>query len=185
MINDVLKESETHMKGAIHALEEHLGAVRTGRANPMLVEKLMVDYYGTPTALYQIATITIPEPMLIQIKPFDKSSFKAIEKAIQQSDLRLTPNSDGTVIRLTLPMLTQERRRELVKVVHHKVEEAKVAVRNVRRHAIEDLKEFEKEKMISEDDLADGEEKIQKLTDKYIDLVESAGKRKEDEVMAV
>jgi ribosome recycling factor len=185
MINDVLHETETHMKGAIKALEEHLGAIRTGRASPLLVERMLVDYYGTATPLYQMATITVPEPMTIMIKPFDKTSIKSIEKAIQLSDLKLTPNSDGTVIRLNLPMLTQERRKELVKVVHHKVEESKVSVRNVRRNAMDDLKEFEKEKMISEDERSEGEEKVQKLTDKYIENVEMLGKRKEDEVLAV
>ncbi len=185
MINDVLKETETKMKGAVHALEENLGGIRTGRASPALVEKLMVDYYGTPTPLYQMATINVPEPMLITIKPFDKTSMKAIEKAIQQSELRLTPNNDGQLIRLSLPMLTTERRRELTKIVHTRIEEAKVSLRNIRRGAIDDLRDFEKEKMISEDEKTDGEEKVQKLTDKYIEVIETTGKRKEDEVMTV
>ncbi len=185
MIGDVLKDTEAKMKGAIHALEENLNAIRTGRASPALVEKLLVDYYGTPTPLYQVATITVPEPMLITIKPFDKSSIKAIEKAIMGSELRLTPNNDGQLIRLALPMLTVERRRELVKVVHTRIEESKVSLRNIRRGAIEDLREFEKEKMISEDDLRTGEEQVQKLTDKYIETVEQTGKHKETEVMAV
>jgi ribosome recycling factor len=185
MINDVLSDAESHMKSAVKALEEHLGAVRTGRANPALVEKLLVEYYGQQTPLYQMATITVPEPMQIAIKPFDKNSIKAIEKAIQNSDLKLTPNSDGIIVRLNLPLLTTERRRELVKVVHQKVEEGKVSVRNIRRSAMEDLKEFEKEKLISEDELAEGEEKVDKLTAKYIEAIEGVGKHKENEVMAI
>ncbi len=185
MINDVLKETETKMKGAIHSLEENFNGIRTGRASPALVEKLLVDYYGTPTPLYQMATINVPEPMLLTIKPFDKSVIKAIEKAIQLSDLKLTPNNDGQLIRLALPMLTGERRKELVKIVHTKVEDAKVSLRNIRRGAIDDLRDFEKEKMISEDEKRTGEEQVQKLTDRYIAEVESLGKHKEDEVMAV
>ncbi|MHB8625363.1 MAG: ribosome recycling factor [Aggregatilineales bacterium] len=185
MIQDVLKEAEAKMKGAIHALEEHLGTVRTGRASPALVEKLLVEYYGTPTPLYQVATINIPEPMMITIKPFDKTTTKAIEKAIQLSDLHLTPNSDGQVIRLALPMLTVERRKELVKVVHVRIEEAKVALRNIRRNSIEDLRELQKEKLISEDDERHGQEQVNKLTERYTEQIETIGKHKEDEVMAV
>jgi ribosome recycling factor len=185
MINDVLKDAESRMKGAIHALEEDLGTIRTGRASPALVEKLMVPYYGTPTPLYQMATINVPEAQLLTIKPFDKTSLRDIEKAIQASELGLTPNNDGTIIRLALPPLTQERRKELVKVLHHRVEEAKVAVRNIRRSAIDDIREFEKESIISEDDSHRGQDDVQKLTDKYSELVESTGKRKEQEIMAV
>jgi len=183
MINDALQDAEDHMKGAIKALDESLNSVRTGRANPALVEKMVVEYYGQLTPLYQMAQISVPEAMQLMIKPFDKGSIKAIEKAIQNSDLKLTPNSDGIVIRLSLPMLTTERRREMVKIVHQKVEDGKVSVRNIRRSAMDDLKEYEKEKLISEDERADGEDKIQKLTDKYIAQVEQTGKRKEDEVM--
>ncbi len=185
MINDVLKDAETRMKGAIHALEEDLNGIRTGRANPALVEKLHVDYYGTPTPLYQIATINVPEAFMITIKPFDKTSLKTIEKAIQASELGLTPNNDGTLIRLVLPPLTQERRKELVKVVHHRLEECRVALRNVRRAAIDDLRDFEKESLISEDESRHGQDEVQKLTDKYIENVESIGKRKEQDIMAV
>jgi len=185
MINDVLKDAESRMKGAIHALEEDLAAIRTGRASPTLVEKLMVTYYGNPTPLYQMATINVPEAQLITIKPFDKSSLRDIEKAIQASELGLNPNNDGTLIRLALPPLTQERRKELVKVVHHRLEEAKVALRNIRRGSIDDIREFEKESLISEDDARRGQEDMQKLTDKYTELVDSTGKRKEQEIMAV
>jgi ribosome recycling factor len=185
MINDVLKDAEARMKGAISALEEDLGGIRTGRASPALVEKLMVEYYGTPTPLYQMATINIPEPMMITIKPFDKSTLRNIEKAIQMSDLGLNPNNDGTLIRLVLPPLTQERRKELAKLVHHRLEEAKVALRNVRRSAIEDLRDFEKESLISEDESRHGQDETQKLTDKYTEQVEAVGKRKEQDIMAV
>jgi len=185
MINDVLKDAESRMKGAIHSLEEHLTTIRTGRANPSLVEKLMVEYYGTPTPLYQMATINVPEAMLITIKPFDKSSLHTIEKAIMTSDLGLNPNNDGTIIRLALPPLTTERRKELVKVVHNKLEESRIAVRNIRRGAIDDLREFEKESMISEDESHHGQEEVQKLTDRYIEQLESIGKRKEQDIMAI
>lgn len=185
MINDVLRDAEHRMKSAIGSLEEDLNAIRTGRANPAIVEKLMVEYYGTPTPLYQMANINVPEALMIVIKPFDRSSIKDIEKAIQASNLGLNPSNDGTVIRLVLPPLTQERRKELVKVVHHRLEEARVAMRNVRRHAIEDLREFEKESMISEDESHGGQESVQKLTDKYIEQVDAIGKRKEQEIMAV
>jgi ribosome recycling factor len=185
MINDVLKEAEAHMKGAIHALEENLSTIRTGRANPNLVEKLMVDYYGTATPLYQMASINVPEALLITIKPFDKGSLHNIEKAIQTSDLGLNPSNDGQIIRLPLPPLTQERRKELVKVVHTRLEEARISVRNVRRSAIEDLRDFEKESLISEDESRHGQEEVQKLTDKYTENIDAIGKRKETEILAV
>ncbi len=185
MINDVLKDAESRMKGAIHALEESLNTIRTGRASPTLVEKLMVEYYGTPTPLYQMATINVPEAQLITIKPFDKTALRDIEKAIQTSELGLNPNNDGIIIRLTLPPLTQERRKELVKVVHHRLEEAKVALRNIRRSAIDDIKDFEKESLISEDDAERGKDEIQKLIDKYTETVDSIGKNKEQDIMAV
>jgi len=185
MVNDILADAEGHMKGAIKALEEHLATIRTGRANPALVEKMVVEYYGQPTPLYQMATISVPEPMQLMIKPFDKGSLKAIEKAIQNSELKLTPNSDGIVIRLNIPALTTERRRELVKIVHQKIEEGKISVRNIRRNAMDDLKEYEKEKMISEDEREDGEDRVQKLTDAFIQQVEQVGKHKEEEVMSV
>jgi ribosome recycling factor len=184
-VNEILKDAEARMKSAIHALEEELSGLRAGRASPTLVEKLMVDYYGTPTPLYQMATISIPEALLITIKPFDKGSLKNIEKAILESDLRLTPGNDGTIIRLPLPPLTQERRRDLVKQVHHRLEDGRIAVRNVRRHAIDDIREYEKEHLISEDDSRDGQEQMQKLTDKYIESIDAIGKRKEQDIMAV
>ncbi len=185
MINDVLKDTESRMKSTLHALDENLQTIRTGRANPSLVEKLMVEYYGTQTPLYQMATINAPEAMLLTIKPFDKGSLHNIEKAIQTSDLGLNPNNDGSIIRLALPPLTTERRRELVKVVHTRIEESKVALRNIRRSAIDDIREFEKESLISEDDARHGQEEVQKLIDKYTEQIDEIGKRKEQEIMAV
>lgn len=185
MIKETVKDAEHHMKGAITSLEEDLSGIRTGRATPALVEKLPIDYYGMPTPLLQLASISIPEARAILIKPFDPSSLKTIEKSILASELGLTPNNDGKAIRLNLPPLTEDRRRELVKVVHSRLEEARIAVRNIRRDIIKDLKEFEKEKMISEDDLTTGEEEIQKLTDRMVEEIETVGTRKEKEIMEV
>lgn len=185
MVNDALAEAELRMKGAIRALEDDLAAIRTGRASPALVEKLNVDYYGTHTPLLQLATISAPEPRLLALRPFDPASIKAIEKAILASDLGLTPNSDGKMIRLNIPPLTEERRHELVRVVKNRSEEARVSVRNVRRDAQNDLRDFEKEKIISEDDLKRGEDELQKLTDHYVDLINQTGERKETEVLEV
>ncbi len=183
MIKDILTSAESRMRGAIQVLHEDLGAIRTGRANPGLVEKLPIEYYGAPTPLLQLASISVPEARTIMIKPFDASTLKAIEKAIQTSDLGLNPNSDGKVIHLNLPPLNEERRRDLVKHVHHRLEEARVAVRNIRRDAHNDLRDFEKEKLISEDDLERGEEDLQKLTDKYVEEVATHAKAKETENM--
>jgi len=185
VIKDILKEAEGRMKGAIQSLESDLAVIRTGRATPALVEKLSVDYYDSPTPLMQLASISIPEPRSILIKPFDPSTVKTIEKAILASDLGLTPNNDGKSIRLNLPPLTEERRRDLVKVVHGRLEEARVAVRNVRRDAQNDMRDFEKEKMISEDELKRGEDDLQKLTDRYVDEINERGVEKEKEIMEV
>ncbi|MBI3359881.1 MAG: ribosome recycling factor [Chloroflexi bacterium] len=185
MVKDVLQDAEHRMAGALKALEEELATIRTGRASPALVEKLPVPYYGTPTPLVQLATIAVPEPRLITIKPFDPASLKDIERAILASELGLTPGNDGKIIRLPIPALTEERRKELTKVVHHRMEDARVAVRNVRRDSIEDLREFEKEKMISEDDLKRGQDDLQKLTDKFVNKIDEAGKRKEKEIAEV
>jgi len=157
MLKEIYKEAETRMKGAIQSLEEDLSGIRTGRAHPALVEKLLVEYYGTPTPLVQLASISVPEPRSLLIKPFDPATLKTIERSILASDLGLTPNNDGRQIRLNLPALTEERRRDLVKVVHHRLEDSRVAVRNIRRDMIKDLREFEEEKMISEDELKKGE----------------------------
>ena len=185
MIKDALKEAETRMKITVQALEDDLAGIRTGRATPALVERLPVEYYGVPTPLQQLATFSVPEPRQILIKPFDASSIKDIERAILASDLGLTPSNDGKVIRLTLPPLTQERRQDLVKVVGQRVEEGRIAVRNIRRDTIKDMREFEEEKLISEDDLKRGEEDIQKLTDKYIETMNEVGENKEEEILEV
>jgi ribosome recycling factor len=150
-----------------------------------LVEKLPVEYYGTPTPLVQLASISVPEPRSLLIKPFDASTLKTIERSILASDLGLTPNNDGRQIRLNLPALTEERRRDLVKLVHHRLEDSRVAVRNIRRDMIKDLREFEEEKMISEDELKKGEEELQKITDRYIEDINAIGERKEKEILEV
>jgi len=185
MLKDVYQDAETRMKGAVQALEDDLAGIRTGRAHPALVEKISVEYYGIPTPLVQLASISIPEPRALLIRPFDATSLRAIERGISASDLGLTPNNDGKAIRLNLPTLTEERRKELVKIVHARLEEARVAVRNVRRDMIRDLREFEVEKLISEDDLKLGEEELQKITDRYIEEINSTGERKEKEILEV
>ncbi len=185
MIKDLLKDAESHMQKSIHSLTEDLQTIRTGRANPGLVEKLHVEYYGSPTPLQQLASISVPEPRQLMIKPFDKTTLKAIEKSIMASDLGLTPNNDGLVIRLNLPVLTEDRRRDLVKHVHHRLEEARVALRNIRRDSMKDIKDFETEKMISEDDRRHGEDEVQKLTDRFMAEIEKIGHAKEQEIMEV
>ena len=154
MIKEAEQDADRRMRSAIQSLQDDLSGIRTGRANPGLVEKLSVEYYGSPVPLIQLATISVPEPRQLLIKPFDAGSIKDIDKAIQSSNLGLNPINDGKVIRLNLPVLTEERRRELSKIVNNRLEDARVAVRNVRRDAIKDLREFESEKLISEDDLA-------------------------------
>lgn len=185
MIKDLLKEIENHMHKSVLSLQEDLLSVRSGRANPGLVEKLQVEYYGSPTPLQQLASISIPEARTIMIKPFDKTVLKAIEKAILASDLGLTPNNDGVAIRLNLPVPTEERRRDLVKHVHHRVEEARISVRNIRRDAMKDIKDFENEKLITEDDRKRGEDDLQKLTDKIMAELDNIQSNKEKEVMEV
>jgi ribosome recycling factor len=185
MLKEVYKEAEARMGGAIQSLEEDLAGIRTGRAHPALVEKLQVEYYGVPTPLIQLASISVPEPRSLLIRPFDGSTLRAVERAIQSSDLGLTPNNDGKSIRLNLPPLTEERRRDLVKLVHNRLEEARVATRNVRRDSIKDLREFEQEKMISEDEQRRGEEELQKITDRFIEEINQVGERKEKEILEV
>jgi ribosome recycling factor len=185
MIDDVKQDTESKMKKTLDALKRELLTIRTGRATPALVEPLKVDYYGAPTPLQQIATITAPEPRMLSIKPYDQSSMGAIEKAILKSDLGLTPINDGKMIRLSIPALNEERRRDLTKVVHKHAEEAHVALRNVRRDALKDLEDLEKEKMISEDQHFKGKELVQQVTDKYIAEVDQVAKKKEAEIMEV
>ena len=185
MTTEVINSSEDKLKKSLDALKKDYGTLRAGRATPSLLDKVLVDYYGTPTPVNQMANVTIPEPRIIMIKPYDKGTLKEIEKAIQKSDLGLNPNNDGVAIRLTIPQPTQERRKELVKVVGKKAEEAKVAMRNIRRDANEAVKKLEKDKKITEDDRKDAQDKIQKLLDKYIKLVDSTKTSKEKEVMEV
>lgn len=185
MINEVLDELRERMLKSVEALQDDLLSIRTGRASPALVEKLPVEYYGTATPLNQMASIAAPEPRLLVIRPWDPSALADIERAILKSDLGLTPMNDGMLIRLSIPRLTEERRRELVKVVSRRVEEARIAVRNLRRDALQDLKEFEKEKMISEDEFFRGKDKVQELTDEFVEKIDGIGKRKEEEVMEI
>ena len=185
MIKDALNEAEDRMKGAINALEDDLSRIRTGRASPAIVEMLAIEYYGIPTPLQQLASISAPESRTLLIRPFDASSLKSIEKAILASDLGLTPNNDGKNIRLNIPALTEDRRRELSKVVHNRVEQGRVAVRNIRRDVLRDMNDFENEKLISEDELKRGEDEMQKLTDRYIEEINKHGELKEKEIMEI
>ena len=185
MTKDVIKSAEDRLGKTLDGLKKDYGTLRAGRAAPSLLDKVTVDYYGTATPVNQIANVTVPEPRMIMIKPYDRNSLKDIERAIQKSDLGLTPNNDGTTIRLAIPQPTQERRKELVKVVSKKAEEAKVAMRNIRRDANEAIKKLEKGKQITEDDRKDAQEEMQKLLDKYIKLVDGARSGKEKEVMEV
>ena len=185
MLNELIEDAENRMQNALNVMEEDFQAIRTGRASPALIEKLQVEYYGTALPLIQLATISVPESRQLLIRPFDSGSLKAIERAVLASDLGLTPNNDRKVNRLNLPPLTEERRRDLLKVVNNRLEDCRVAVRNIRRDTIRDMKDLEKEKEVSEDELKLGETKLQDVTDKMIDLVNEAGKRKEKEVMEV
>jgi ribosome recycling factor len=183
MVQDALRDAEGRMNGAVKALEVDLSSIRTGRASPALVEKLPVEYYGTPTPLVQLATISVPEPRLLLIRPFDPGSLDDIERAIMASDLGLTPSNDGKVIRLNIPMLTEERRHELVRVVRNRLEDGRIAVRNVRRDILNDLREFEREKLISEDELHRAEGDLQEITDRRIEEINQVGQRKENEIL--
>ncbi|WP_289087450.1 ribosome recycling factor [uncultured Veillonella sp.] len=184
-IQELLTQQETRMDKTIEALKQEFASIRTGRASTSLLDKITVDYYGAPTPVNQVANVSAPEPRMILITPWDKSMIGAIEKAVLQSDLGLNPSNDGAVIRLAIPQLTEERRKGLVKVVHKRAEEAKVAIRNIRRDANEVLKKEEKAKTITEDDSKDGQEKIQKLTDKKIKAVDDLKDKKEKDVLEV
>lgn len=185
MINDILSETKDKMKSTLAHYEEELHGIRGGRASIALVDRLKVDYYGQETDLRQLANISTPEALQILIRPYDKSAVKSIEKAIQQANIGVNPNVDGDVIRLNMPPLTRERRQELVKFLHKRMEESRVAIRNIRRAANSDLEEFEKEKMISEDEKEHGQEQVQKLTDEYIARIDELGKAKEHEIMDI
>ncbi|MHB1159848.1 MAG: ribosome recycling factor [Chloroflexota bacterium] len=171
------------MQKAVENLRRELASVRTGRASPSLLDRITVDYFGVPTQINALANISAPEPRLLVIAPWDKSTMGAIEKAILKSDLGLTPTNDGKVIRLAIPQLTEERRREMTKIVKKRTEEGRVALRNLRRDALEELKKAEKDKLISEDDLKRGQERLQKLTDSFIAKADDVGQHKEQEIM--
>lgn len=185
MIEDILNETRHKMKSTLGVYEEDLHGIRGGRASTALVDRLVVDYYGQATELRQLANISTPEAMQILIRPYDKTAVKAIERAIQTANLGINPNVDSDVIRLNMPPLTRERRQDLVKFLHKRMEDARVAIRNVRRSANDDLKEFEREKMISEDEMEEGIEKVQKLTDQFIEQIDEMGKIKEKEILDV
>ncbi|MFI5271900.1 MAG: ribosome recycling factor [Ktedonobacterales bacterium] len=185
MADDVFTDAEHRMQGALEALRRELNTVRTGRASPSLVERLLVDYYGSPQPLQTLATIHAADARTLAIQPFDAHAVGDIEKAIQKSDLGINPTVDGKIIRITIPPLTEERRKDMVKVVHKKADEAKVAVRNIRRDAHDHLREQEKKKTLTTDDLKRGTDRLQKLTDKYVAEVEKAGAAKEQEILSV
>ncbi len=185
MIDDVLAEAKGGMEKSVESLQNDLASLRTGRASAGLVDKMMVEYYGTPTPLREVASVSVPEAQLIAIRPYDPSALKAIERAILQSDLGLTPNNDGKLIRLQIPSLTEERRRDLTKSVTKRVEEARVAIRNIRRHGLEDLRSFEKEKLLTEDDFYYGKDELQEITDDYVKKADEIGEAKEKEIMEV
>lgn len=183
MISDLLTEAEHKMEQAIDHVASEFSTVRTGRANPQLLQRITVEYYGSPTPLQQLASISVPEPRMLVVHPFDKSSVANIERALQVSELGLNPTNDGNVIRIAFPPLTEERRKDLIKVVKNMAEEARVAVRNVRRHSKTDMESLHGE--ISDDDIRRGEEELQKLTDRFIEQVDRQLAHKEEELMEV
>jgi len=185
MIRETIADAEERMSKAMDALRRDLNTIRTGRASPSLLDRITIDYYGTPTPLNQVASISAPEARLLMIQPWDRGTIGLIEKAIQKSDLGLNPSSDGQVIRISIPPLTEERRKQLVKVVHTYVEEAKVAVRNIRRDALAHIRQMMNEKLISEDDERRAEQQLDELTKRFVEEADKIGKAKEHEVMEV
>ncbi|MDP9066851.1 MAG: ribosome recycling factor [Actinomycetota bacterium] len=183
--DDVMRDAENKMKKAVSVNQEDLASIRSGRATPALLNKITVDYYGTQTPLIQVANVSVPEPRLMVIAPYDKSSISAIEKSINASDLGITPNNDGTVIRLAFPQLTEDRRKEMIKLAHVRAEDGRVAIRGVRRHAKQELERMKKEGILSEDEERAAENQLQKLTDKYVHEVDENLKRKEAELSEV
>lgn len=184
-MNELIKKTEERMDKSINALTREFGTVRAGRANPSVLDKITVDYYGVATPIQQIATVSVPEARILQIQPWDTTTLKIIEKAIQVSDIGINPNNDGRVIRLAFPPLTEERRRDLVKEIKKMAEDSKVAVRSIRRDAIEKLKGLKKDNLITEDDQANGEKKIQNLTDKFCAEIDSLQAAKEKEILEI
>src|SRR5213082_3287351 len=185
MAADIFEDAERRMQKAVEALRHDLSAIRTGRASAALVDRIQVDYYGAPTPINQICQISVPEARLIVIQPYERKLLTSIEKAIQKSDLGINPNNDGQVIRLNVPPLNEERRRDMVKTLHKKLDEHKVAIRNIRLDANDKLRDREKKKEISEDELKRSTDRLQKLTDRFIDDMEKVGKSKELEILEV
>jgi ribosome recycling factor len=183
MIKELIRETEERMRKTMGVLEADLRTIRTGRASPSLVERVMVEYYGTPTPLNQLAVISAPEPQLLIVRPYDPGSLGDIERAILKSELGLTPTDDGRIIRLPIPRLTEERRQELAKLVRQRVEDGKVALRNIRRETLDDLREFEKEKLISEDDFYRGKDDLEDLTGRYATQTDEVSTRKQQEIL--
>ena len=184
-VDSALKAATEKMDKAIAVLKDELAGVRTGRATPALLQRVVVDYYGTPVPIQQLASFSVPEPRTLVISPFDRNAIAAMEKAIMGSDLGITPGNDGTVIRLSFPPLTEERRKELIKLVHHRGEEGRVAVRNIRRHSKEELEKLERDGGISEDDLVRSEKELQKLTDKHISDIDEVVAHKDAELKEI
>ena len=182
-VEEIHRTAEGKMQKSIEVLKHEMATIRTGRASPALLDRIQVDYFGSPTPVNALATVSAPEPRLLTIQPWDRQSLGAIEKAIQKSDLGLNPTNDGTMIRLAIPQLNDERRRDLVKLVHHRLEEARVAIRNERREGHDALRKEEREKLISEDDGKRALDRLQKLTDQYIAQVDDNGKAKEREIL--
>jgi ribosome recycling factor len=185
MINETLADADSRMAKSLEALHRDLNTIRTGRASPALLDRVSVEYYGTPTPLSQMSNISAPEARLLVIQPWDKGVIPDIERAIQKSDIGITPSSDGVVIRLAIPQLTEDRRKQLVKQVHGQVEDAKIAIRNVRRDSMSGVRELMSSKMISEDDQRRAEQRLDELTKKFVDEAEKIGKAKEHEVLEV
>jgi ribosome recycling factor len=185
MIEKILKNADLKMKRTVEALSKELAGIRTGRASPALVEHVKVDYHGVITPLIQLASISVPDPRTIMIQPWDRSIIQNIEKALLKSELGLNPNSDGNVIRISIPTLTEERRKELIKVVHKRLEETRISVRNIRRETIDELRQAEKNKELSQDQSIRTTGQLQKLTDSFIDAVNHIGKEKEAEISEV
>ena len=184
-MEQVFEKTKERMEKALDSLERDYSTIRAGRANPNVLNNVVVDYYGTPTPLNQMAAISAPEPRLLTVQPWDASTLKDIEKAINVADIGINPQNDGKIIRLSFPQLTEEHRKTLVKDVSKRAEEAKVAIRNIRRDSMDDIKKLKKDNAITEDDLKDGEKELQKITDSYIKQVEEMGDKKEKEILSI
>lgn len=184
-VDSALKEAGQKMDKAITVLKDELAGIRTGRATPALLSRIVVDYYGTSVPIQQLASFSVPEPRTLMIQPYDRNAISSMEKAIMSSDVGITPSNDGSVIRLSFPPLTEERRKELVKLVHHRGEEGRVAVRNIRRHSKEELERLEREGAISEDDLVRSEKELQRLTDKHVTEIDEVVAHKDQELKEI